>query len=393
MYINKEKFNNAYRIIMSILITAIVTFSVTSVLLYKTGKIQYITVSKTDTTGIGTILSSFKELLENKFLYNLDEENMNEEAIKAYISAAGDEYTVYYTPEEMKKFQTYTNGNYVGIGIYMSADTQNNKIIVTSPIKNSPAEIAGIKSGDIIVKVDGKEYDASDIDIMANNIKGKEGTHVELEILRGSETLNFNVERKSVQLYPVEGSIIDNEIGYIILNSFDENCSNEFKDVYNELSEKGIKSLIIDLRDNGGGIVDEAMNIADFILDKDVEILITKDKNNKEETTKSEKDPIINIPIALLVNQNTASAAEMLTGALKDYKKAIVVGNKTFGKGVIQELYTLKDGSGLKITTKEYYTPNREKIQKVGITPNYEVDYFGENKKDEQLQKAIEILK
>ncbi len=392
MKINREKLENVYRIIMSMIITALVTFSVTSVVLYRTGRIQYIAVSKSDTTGLGSVLSSFKQLLINKYLYDFEEEKMTEAAIKAYISAVGDEYTVYYTPEEMKEFQTYTNGNYVGIGIYMSADTESNKIVVASPIKNSPADLAGIKTGDIILKVDGKTYEASQINEMANNIKGKEGTTVELEILRNDEILKYSVERRSINLYPIEGKVINENIGYILLNSFDEECSERFKEVYEELKQKGIKSLIIDLRDNGGGMVDEAMKIADFILDKDSEMLITRDKDGNEEITKSKNNPIISIPIAILTNENTASASEMLVGALKDYKKAIIVGKTTYGKGVIQELYSLKDGSGLKVTTKEYYTPNRDKIQKVGIIPNYDVDYKNENNTDKQLQKAIEVL-
>ena len=153
-----------------------------------------------------------------------------------------------------------------------------------------------------------------------------------------------------------------------------------------------ITSLIIDLRDNGGGIVNEATDIANYILDKDSEIIITVDKNGKEEITKSKDNPIINIPIVILVNENTASASEILTGALQDNEKAIVIGNNTYGKGVIQELYSLKDGSGLKVTTSEYYTPNRNKINKIGITPDYEIDLIKENDTDEQLQKAIEIL-
>ena len=392
MKINKEKFENVYRIIMAMIITALVTFSVTSVVLYRTGRIEYIAVSKADTTGLGSLLSSFKQLLNNKYLYEFEEEKMTEAAIKAYISAVGDEYTVYYTPEEMKDFQTYTNGSYIGVGLYMSADTENNKIVVVSPIKNSPADLVGIKSGDIIVKVDGKSYDAAEISDMANNIKGKEETTVTIEILRGTETLNFTIERKRINLYLVEGKVLNENIGYILLNSFDEECAERFKIAYEELKQKEIKSLIIDLRDNGGGIVDEAMKIADYILDKDSEMLITRDKNGNEEITKAKNNPIIDTPIVMLVNENTASASEMLAGALKDYKKAIIVGKTTYGKGVIQELYSLKDGSGLKITTKEYYTPNRNKIQKVGITPNYEIDYKGENNTDEQLQKAIEVL-
>lgn len=393
MQINKEKLENLYRIVMAMIISALVTFSVTSVILYKTGGIQYIAVTKSDTTGLGTLLSSFKLLLNEKYLYDMDETKMTEAAIKAYIDAVGDEYTVYYTPEEMETMKTYTTGNYLGIGIYIYSDMENNKIIVSAPMKGGPADKAGIKPGDVITKVDGKTYNASEITDMTNYMKnGKEGSTLEIEIIRNNETYNFTVERKIVNLYPIEGIVLENNIGYIPLYSFDENCAEKFKNAYNDLKEKGIKSLIIDLRDNGGGIVDETMKIADYILDKDSEMLITVDKNNNEEITKAKNNPIINMPIVVLVNENTASASEMLTGALKDYKKAIIIGKTTYGKGVIQELFSLKDGSGIKITTSEYYTPNRDRINKTGVIPDYEVDYTGEGILDEQLKKAIEIL-
>lgn len=393
MQINKERLSRIYKTAMIVVITAVVTFCITSVLLYKTGGIKYIAVTKGDTTGLGATLTSFKELLNKRYLYDMNESEMIEAAIKGYISAVGDEYTEYFTPEEMKTFTTYTTGKYVGIGIYMEADTENNYIRVSSIIKNSSAEKAGLQAKDIISKVNGVSYDASELTKMSTNIKGEEGTTVDLEIIRNGQTINYTLERASVELYPVEGVVLEENIGYIELATFDEGCAEQFKTAYEELKNKNVKSLIIDLRNNGGGIVDEALQIADYILDKDSTMLITADKNKTEEIETSKNDPIIDVPVIILVNNETASASEILAGAIQDYKKATIVGEKTFGKGVIQELYTLNDGSGLKITIKEYFTPNRNKINKVGITPNYEIVDEKETEVDEQIQKAIELLK
>ena len=292
-------------------------------------------------------------------------------------------------------------GNFVGIGIYMVKDTEANKIMVLSPIKGSPAEKAGILPGDLIVSVDGVQYTAEEMSVASNKIKGEEGTNVKIEILRGTETKSFELKRENIKVNPVEGKVLQNNIGYIEFSSFDEGTANEFKAKFEELSKQGIKSLIIDLRNNGGGIVDEALEIADYILAKDDVILYEVDKNNKEKIEKAKNDPIINMPIVVLTNENTASSSEILAGALKDHNKAKIVGKKTYGKGVIQQLLTLPDGSGLKITAEEYLTPNKTKINKIGIEPDEKVELPDtvknvltiEEKDDTQLQKAIEILK
>lgn len=393
MQMNREKCYKIYKVILIIILTALVTFTVTTMWLYKTSAIQYITLANADTTGIGSILSVFKQKLDDEYLYDIDENAMIEAAIKAYVGAAGDEYTEYFTSEEMEKFTTATTGNYVGIGIYMYANLEENEIIISYPIKGGPAEEIGIKSGDIITKINGKSYDASEITELSEEIKGEAGTTVEIEIKRNDEIMQFNVERRTVEIYTIEGKVLNDNIGYIPIYSFDEGCSEEFKNAYEDIKNKGITSLIIDLRDNGGGLVDEAMKISEYILDIDSTMLITVDKKNEEEVTKSKESPIINMPIVVLVNENTASASEMLTGALQDNQKAKVVGTTTYGKGVIQELYTLKDGSGLKITIKEYYTPNKNKINKTGIKPDYEVEYSKTENSDTQVEKAIELLK
>ena len=321
--------------------------------------------------------------------------------MKGYIEGLGDPYTEYISKEDMEEYMENTKGNFVGIGIYMVKNSSTNKIQVLSPIKNTPAEKAGILAGDIIISVDGVEYSADEMSIASTRIKGKEGTNVKLEVLRGTETLNFDIKREGIKVNPVEGKIVENNIGYIEFSSFDEGTADEFKTKYKELESKGIKSLIIDLRNNGGGIVDEALKIADFILEKNSVILYEVDKNNNEKVKKSQNDPIINLPIIVLTNGNTASSSEILAGALKDLGKARIVGTKTYGKGVIQQVMTLGDGSGLKITTEKYLTPNRTEINKVGIEPDEKIELSSllknkislEEKEDTQLQKAIEMLK
>lgn len=397
---NREKI---YKIIMLIIIVALVTFILTTVLLYNKfsttlGKKYNVTDTNVKMTAK---INMVKRILERDYLGNMEEQKLIEGAVKGYVNGIGDEYTEYFTKDEMDDFKQETEGNYVGIGIYMTKNTRDNTIVIIAPIKGSPAESAGIKTGDIIKKVDGLEYTGDDYEKISSYIKGKNGTKVNLEVEREGETLNFEIERRKIELYPIESEVLENNIGYISLSSFDENCSKKFKDNYDKLVEKNIKSLIIDVRNNGGGIVGEALKIADYALDKDKKIITTVDKKGKETEEKSKKEKIINIPIIVLVNENTASASEILAVALKENEVAKVVGTRTYGKGVIQELLTLPDGSGLKITIEEYYTPNHNKLNKEGVTPDEEVKlpenikniYNIEKKDDTQLQKAIEMLK
>lgn len=400
----KKRFKT-YKIIMLIVLVAFITFIITSIGMY-----QYFTknnfgnklvVSSSNNGEITSELSKYRSLIDKYFLGDIDENKLKEGAIKGYIEGLNDPYTEYISKENMQDYMADATGNFVGIGIYMVKDTEANKIMVLSPIKGSPAEKAGILPGDLIVSVDGVQYTAEEMSVASNKIKGEEGTNVKIEILRGTETKSFELKRENIKVNPVEGKVLQNNIGYIEFSSFDEGTANEFKAKFEELSKQGIKSLIIDLRNNGGGIVDEALEIADYILAKDDVILYEVDKNNKEKIEKAKNDPIINMPIVVLTNENTASSSEILAGALKDHNKAKIVGKKTYGKGVIQQLLTLPDGSGLKITAEEYLTPNKTKINKIGIEPDEKVELPDtvknvltiEEKDDTQLQKAIEILK
>jgi carboxyl-terminal processing protease len=353
----KKRFKT-YKIIMLIVLVAFITFIITSIGMY-----QYFTknnfgnklvVSSSNNGEITSELSKYRSLIDKYFLGDIDENKLKEGAIKGYIEGLNDPYTEYISKEDMQDYMADATGNFVGIGIYMVKDTEANKIMVLSPIKGSPAEKAGILPGDLIVSVDGVQYTAEEMSVASNKIKGEEGTNVKIEILRGTETKSFELKRENIKVNPVEGKVLQNNIGYIEFSSFDEGTANEFKAKFEELSKQGIKSLIIDLRNNGGGIVDEALEIADYILAKDDVILYEVDKNNKEKIEKAKNDPIINMPIVVLTNENTASSSEILAGALKDHNKAKIVGKKTYGKGVIQQLLTLPDGSGLKITAEEY---------------------------------------
>jgi len=395
-----------YKVIMIIIITMFITFLITSIAVsnyYMSGKNSNVLVLNSNSKNQTTIipLTSIQQIIDKYYLGEQDEQKLKEGAIKGYVEALGDPYSEYITADEMEEYKEQIFGNYVGIGIYMIQNAEYNLIQVLAPIKDSPAYEAGIIPGDLIKSIDGVEYSAEDMTAAANEIKGEEGTKVKLVVVRDGKELQFELTRKKVITNPISSEILENNIGYLEVTSFDQDTAKEFKEKYQELEKKGIKSLIIDLRNNGGGLVSEALTIADYIVEKGERLLITVDKNNKEEITKSEQKPIINMPIVVLVNENTASASEILSGALKDLKKATIVGTKTYGKGVIQQILSLTDGSGLKLTIEEYFTPNKNKINQVGIEPHEVVELpetienplLLERKDDTQLNKAIEILK
>ena len=369
-------------IILTVLVTAVVASMVTMIVMNNNESSSLL-------DRISTKLASIEQIVNKDYLGEIDENKIFDETMKGYVDGLDDEYSQYFTKEELEEYKTDNiEGQFVGIGVYIVQDTEKNAIRVLAPIKGSPAETAGILAGDYIIQVDGVPYTGEQITEATNKMKGQEGTTVKIQVLRGEETLDFEVERKNVRVNPIESIVYDNNIGYIKISSFDQGCSKEFTTKLQELKNQNIESLIIDLRNNGGGIVDEATAIADLFTDKGSTLLITKDKDGNEDITYA-------------VNGNTASSSEILAGALKDNNVAKIVGTTTFGKGVIQELLTMKDGTGLKLTTNEYYTPNRSKINKVGIEPDENVELSDEYKnvitvpqdQDTQLNKAIELLK
>lgn len=395
-----------YKTIMLIVLVAFITFMITSISMYtyftqNTDNGKYILASSGKESDISSQLSKYRALIDQYFLGDVNEDKLKEGAIKGYIEGLDDPYTEYISKEDMEDYLADTMGNFVGIGIYMVKNTETNQIVVLSPIRNSPAEKAGIEPGDIIVAINDETYAGDQMTVAANKIKGEEGSTVKLSILRGTENLIFEIKRESIKLNQVEAKVLSNQIGYISFTSFDESTAQDFKARWEELQKQKVTSLIIDLRNNGGGLVDQALEIADYMTDKGSILLYEVDKKGKEKVEKSKNDPMITVPIVILTNENTASASEILAGALKDLGKAKIVGTKTYGKGVIQQLLTLKDGSGLKITSEEYQTPNKNKINKIGIEPDKKVELPKTVKsllnvketEDTQLQEALELLK
>ena len=388
-------------------IVAIVTSSVTYMYCSRgSGENFFSFIGKRNTTAdassdetisaISESLKSFRSVIDNYYIGDIDETKLLDGAIKGYVKGLEDEYSEYMTSEEWEEYQTAALGNYVGIGIYMGTDKDGNTI-VSSPIKGSPAEKVGIKIEDIIVEVDGENVLGVDSSLIATKIKGEAGTKVHLKVARKSEYLEFDVTREEIKIYHVETEMKEGNIGYISLLTFDEGCAEELKNAIIDLEKQGAKKFILDLRYNGGGLVDEALKIANFFIPKGKDVLITVDSNGEKVVTKTEEDNITDAELVVLVNEYSASASEILVGALRDNGKAKLVGTKTFGKGVIQNVFSLLDGSVLKLTIAEYFTPKEIKINKEGLEPDFEVKLEkAENEEDfvdTQLNKAIEILK
>lgn len=382
------------RSILLIAITATITYFVTVNITIN----QYL--NKANSEYMKAKMSLVKTKLEKTYIRDLNEDDMIEGAISGYVSGVGDKYTQYLTKDDMQKLMEATTGNYVGIGVYMVTSTDANAVVIVGVMEDSPAEKAGIKDGDIIVKVDDESYIGKKSEDVSNAIKGQEGTNVKVTVMRESQELEFNITRKSIKVKTVASQMLDNNIGYIKIASFDVGTANEFRDNYNKLKENNPKALILDLRNNGGGVVAEALSIADTMVEKGKVLLITTDKDGKEKVDKASQKPIIDVPVVILVNENTASASEILSGTLRDDCGYKIIGTNTYGKGVIQSIFTFKDGTGVKVTTNEYFSPNHNVINDVGIKPDIEIELDAEWKgystipfeNDKQLQKAIEEL-
>lgn len=405
---NYLKRQRIYKNIMLVVLTAFLTFILTTIYMTNNNNnnntqsiSSLLGLESSNENQLTKSIKYVKTILDKYYLNDIDEDKATEGALKGYVASLGDPYTEYIPKDEMEDYKSDLMGNYVGIGIYMAQNTKDNTIVVLTPIKYSPAEEAGILPGDIIKKINGVEYTGEDMTAAANNIKGEEGSTVTLEIQRGQEIKTFEIKRKKITTNPIISEKLDSNIGYLEVTSFDEDTAQNFKAKYEELKSQGITSLIIDLRNNGGGLVDQALQIADYIVPIGKDLLVTVDKEKNEKIEKSEEDVLIDMPIVVLVNENSASSSEILAGALKDLNEATIVGTTTYGKGVIQQLLTLRSGAGLKVTVEEYYTPNRTKINGVGIEPNEKVELpetvsnhlLVQRDQDTQLQKAIEILK
>lgn len=355
-------------------------------------------VSSNENFGKVIVLEKY---LRKNYLYNKDikDENLESGLLKGLVAGLGDPYSQYLTKDEMKKLSETTTGKFQGIGVLISPD-EDGAVTVISPIKGSPADRAGVESGDKILKINGKDFSAEKIDEASKEMRGEKGTTVKILLLKKKnlKTKEVEIKREEIKIDSIIKSKIGN-FGYIGITMFDEETGRDFLKALNELTREGVKGIILDMRGNPGGVVDAAVEIGDAILPKTSFVTL---KNNKGEIIDDYKldDKYNDIKMVVLVNEGSASASEILAGAIRDLHRAKILGKKTYGKGVVQNVIALPEGDGLKLTTSEYFTPSGKSINKKGIEPDIEVN-LPENVKgigidykdtDTQLQKAVEVL-
>ncbi len=340
-------------------------------------------------------LDSLYSLIDNTYLEDVDKEELQEGMYKGVLQSLGDPYSVYYDKEEFAQMMEDSSGTFEGIGAYLSQDPDTMEVTVVEPIKDSPAEAAGMLADDVIVEVDGEDVTGQDINLIVSKLRGPKGTSVNVGVRRkdADDIVRFDITRDEIESKTVDHEMFDNGIGYIDISEFADNTADQFNEAYDDLEKQGMKALIIDLRSNGGGYVDISVEIADRLV-KDGVIVSVKDKHGLSYSYEDAgDDKYLKVPCVLLVDGNTASASEILTGALKDYGLATVMGTQTFGKGITQIITPLDDGSGVKITNSKYYTPNGENIHEVGIEPDVVVEWDYDKYKDEGIDNQLEAAK
>ena len=395
-------------IIAVVILTAFLTLTLGNVFMVELG--QKVFLSK-DEYGQMRKMSekyakqeSIMQIAQRDFLYEADEQVMLEGALEGTLKALGDPYTQFMSREEYEALMQDTEGSYEGIGVYITA-SDDNKILIVSPIEDTPAEKAGLKTGDKIIRINGAEFTADQIDAAVKIMKGEPGTSVTLTIQRvnsdGSNDISdVVVNREKIRIKTIKPAMLDDNIGYIRITTFDMQTAKDFKTAYEALKNKGMNKLVIDLRYNPGGMINSTVEISDMFMNEGI-VTYTKTKAGEVEYFKSDSKAE-DIPIVLLINEGSASASEIMAGAMKDTQRATLIGTKTFGKGIVQKVQGFgSDGEGIKMTVSEYFTPAGINIHGIGIEPDIEVQLpedaqgYGYEfyETDNQLQKAVEVLR
>ena len=346
-------------------------------------------------------LTEIEELMNNYYLDELDSDQIETWLYKGAVAGLGDPYAAYYTQEEYQSLRDSTNGSYCGIGVEISQNINTGIITIARVFEEGPAMEAGLLPGDILYKVGDTEVTGMDLTMVVSQIKGKENTKVVISVVRDGEEdyLDFQVERRTIEIQTVSSAMLEDQIGYIAITSFDDVTTDQFTKALDELEKQGIKGLVVDLRGNGGGLVSSVCAILDRLLPEGL-IVYTEDKYGNREENTSDAEHYFDKPLAVLINGNSASASEIFAGAIKDYGIGTLVGTTTYGKGIVQKIYPLHDGTAVKLTVSKYYTPKGNNIHGIGIEPDVEIDLDEELKKevlvpleeDNQLQRARELL-
>jgi carboxyl-terminal processing protease len=340
--------------------------------------------------------------MKKYYVEPLDDKLLLEGAARGIVASVEDPYSHYMDKEEYSEMMEETSSKYAGIGIVVSVDPKDNLITVVSPFEDSPGEKAGVLPGDKIVKVDNKEVWGDKLNDAVKMMKGTPGTEVTISIVRDKSAtpIDITVKRDIIKLETVKHKMLNDNIGYIRITGFYQDTASDFNKALDDLYNKKMSGLVIDLRNNPGGLLDQVVDIADRLVPKGL-VVYTEDREKRRNEYTSDTDEI-KIPLAILINEGSASASEILSGAVKDHEKGVLVGTKTFGKGVVQTVIPLFDGSGISVTTSKYYTPDGISIHGIGIKPDVEIDLPPELKRsvsqiseedDVQLKKAVEAIK
>lgn len=343
-------------------------------------------------------LRKLETYIRGYYIDEIDDKQLEDYLYYGLVAGMGDPYAAYYNEEETKSLVDSSSGNYCGIGAVFSQNLMTGIITVSKVYEDCPSFEAGMLPGDILYMVEGEEVTGMDLTTVVSKIKGEEGTEVTISMLRGEEVLDFTMKRQVIEVPTIEHEMLADQIGYIMISEFDGVTSAQFETALMELKQEGMKKLIIDLRNNGGGSVDAVSKIADLLLPEG--LIVKTVYNDGKELERTSDASWVEVPMAVLINGASASASEILSGALQDYKVAAIVGTQSYGKGVVQSTLDLQDGTALRVTSAKYYTPNGNNIHGVGITPDVEIDLPEELKtevtlsleEDVQLQKAIEVL-
>lgn len=341
-------------------------------------------------------LGVLENTIKQYFWQDVDESTLEEGVYKGLLESLDDPYSVYYTHDELVQLQQQTEGIYYGIGAYISQDNEMGYVRVSKIIKNTPAEASGLQQDDYIYKVDDEDMQGKDSSYVVSKIKGEAGTKVTITVVREGATdpIDIEVERQKIESPTVEYQMLDNDMAYIQITEFDLVTTDQFEQAYKQAQADGMKGLILDLRSNPGGNLSTVCDIARMILPKGL-IVYTEDKYGKREEYTCDGANQIKVPLVVLTNGYSASASEILAGAVKDYGIGTLVGTTTYGKGIVQKVINLSDGSAVKLTVSNYFTPNGNNIHKIGIDPDVEVEFDAEQYKngvDNQLEKAKEVL-
>ena len=349
------------------------------------------------TTKTDEKISELQSLIQKNYMGEVKEKNLEDGIYKGYINGLNDPYSVYYNKKEAKELYESTGGEYSGIGAVMSQNTETGVIMLVQVYKDSPAEKAGLKANDILYKVNGKEVTGKDLTKVVSKVKGDQGTDVEITVLRGEDAKEVTVTatRDKVQAQTIEYKMMEDHIGYIRVSEFDTVTYDQYKDALDDLEKQGMTGLVVDLRNNPGGSLSTVCDMLDLMLPKGL-IVYTKDKDGKKTEMKSDEEHQFTKQLAVLVNDNSARASEIYSGAIQDYGIGKIVGTQTYGKGVVQQIFDLDDGTAVKLTIAEYFTPKGRNINGKGITPDVKVEYEKDENNpdaDNQLDKAVEEVK